>query len=127
MKQILKISKDVLEDYISLLLDSGNNEDWFNMRSPKDILYVNELNFIDCSGYTVINGVYKFYNRKTMLEYMRNYGITCGCERRLINGRVHLYYNGQPMTKEQYNFLSKRVNMFEYNKYKGCGCAKNKR
>lgn len=127
MKIISRIRKDVFEDYISLLLDRSNSEDWFNMHLPEDILYVDELNFIDCSGYTVINGVYKFYNRKTMLKYMHNYGITCGCERKLINGRVKFYYNGQPMTKEQYNFLSKRVDILEYNKYKGCGCAKNKR
>lgn len=127
MKIISRIRKDVFEDCISLLLDSDNNEDWFNKYSPEDVLYVDELNFIDCSGYTVINGVYKFYNRKTMFVYMHDYGITCGCERRLINGRVQLYYNGQPMTKEQYNFLSKRVDMLEYSKHKGCGCAKNKR
>lgn len=126
MKQILKVSKDKLEENIDLIEDYG----WyyFNTYSPKLILYVDELNFIDCSGYTVINGVYKFYNRKTMFIYMHDYGITCGCERRLINGRVQLCYNGQPMTKEQYNYLSKRVNMLEYTKYnKGCGCVKNKR
>ena len=125
MKQILKISKDLFEDCISIINEDSDN--FFNSYKPKDIIYVDELNFIDCSGYTVINGVYKFYNRKTMSIYMHDYGITCGCERRLINGRVQLCYNGQPMTKEQYNYLSKRVNMLEYTKYnKGCGCAKNK-
>jgi hypothetical protein len=114
-----------LTEYISLL--NENSDNFFNKYYPKDILYVDELNFIDCSGYTVINGVYKFYNKDTMLKFMKSYGITCGCERRLINDRIQLCYNGQPMTKEQYNFLSKRVNMLEYNKYKGCGCAKNKR
>lgn len=125
MKQILKISKVKFEDCISLIAEASDN--FFDTYKPKDVLYVDELNFIDGSGYTVINGVYKFYSKETMFVYMHDYGITCGCERRLINGRVHLYYNGQPMTKEQYNFLSKRVNMLEYNKYKGCGCAKNKR
>lgn len=125
MKVILKISKDLFEDCISLINEDSDN--FFDIYKPKEILYVDELNFIDCSGYTVINGVYKFYNKDTILKFMKSYGITCGCERRLINGRVHLYYSGQPMTKEQYNFLSKRVNMLEYNKYKGCGCAKNKR
>lgn len=125
MKRILKISKGTFEDCILLL--NENSDNFFSMYKPKDILYVDELNFIDCSGYSVINGVYKFYNRKTMFVYMHDYGITCGCERRLINGRVQLCYNGQPMTKEQYNFLSKRVNMLEYSKHKGCGCAKNKR
>lgn len=125
MKQILKISKDTFKDCVLLL--NENSDNFFSIYKPKDILYVDELNFIDCSGYTVINGVYKFYNRKTMFVYMHDYGITCGCERRLINGRVQLCYNGQPMTKEQYNFLSKRVNILEYSKYKGCGCAKNKR
>lgn len=125
MKQILKISKDLFEDCISIINEDSDN--FFNSYKPKDIIYVDELNFIDCSGYTVINGVYKFYNRKTMFIYMHDYGITCGCERRLINGRVQLCYNGQPMTKGQYNYLSKRVNMLEYTKYnKGCGCAKNK-
>lgn len=126
MKQILKISKDIFEDCISHITENSDN--FFDLHKPKDILYVDELNFIDCSGYTVINGVYKFYNRKTMFIYMHDYGVTCGCERRLINGRVQLCYNGQPMTKEQYNFLSKRVNMLEYTKYnKGCGCVKIKR
>lgn len=126
MKQILKISKDLFADCISIINEDSDN--FFNSYKPKDIIYVDELNFIDCSGYTVINGVYKFYNRKTMFIYMHDYGITCGCERRLINGRVQLCYNGQPMTKEQYNYLSKRVNMLEYAKYnKGCGCVKNKR
>lgn len=126
MKQIIKLSKDLFEDCISIINEDSNN--FFNLYKPKDIVYVDELNFIDCSGYTVINGVYKFYNRKTMFIYMHDYGITCGCERRLINGRVQLCYNGQPMTKEQYNYLSKRVNMLEYTKYnKGCGCVKNKR
>lgn len=126
MKQIIKLSKDLFEDCISIINEDSNN--FFNLYKPKDIIYVDELNFIDCSGYTVINGVYKFYNRKTMFIYMHDYGITCGCERRLINGRVQLCYNGQPMTKEQYNYVSKRVNMLEYTKYnKGCGCVKNKR
>lgn len=126
MKQIIEISKDLFEDCISIINEDSDN--FFNSYKPKDVLYVDELNFIDCSGYTVINGVYKFYNRKTMFIYMHDYGITCGCERRLINGRVQLCYNGQPMTKEQYNYLSKRVNMLEYTKYnKGCGCVKNKR
>lgn len=126
MKQIIKLSKDLFEDCISIINEDSNN--FFNLYKPKDIIYVDELNFIDCSGYTVVNGVYKFYNRKTMFIYMHDYGITCGCERRLINGRVQLCYNGQPMTKEQYNYLSKRVNMLEYTKYnKGCGCVKNKR
>ena len=126
MKIIHRIHKVTLDDNIDLIENYGWY--WLNTNSPKDVLYVDELNFIDCSGYTVINGVYKFYNKDTMLKYMHNYGITCGCERRLINGRVQLCYNGQPMTKEQYNYLSKRVSMLEYTKHnKGCGCVKNKR
>lgn len=126
MKIIHRIHKVTLDDNIDLIKNYGWY--WLNTNSPKDVLYVDELNFIDCSGYTVINGVYKFYNKDTMIEFMKSYGITCGCERRLINGRVQLCYNGQPMTKEQYNYLSKRVNMLVHTKYnKGCGCAKNKR
>lgn len=126
MKRIHRIHKAIFEENIDLIQDYGWY--WLDAYSSKDVLYVDELNFIDGSGYTVINGVYKFYNRDTMLKFMYDYGITCGCERRLINGRVQLCYNGQPMTKEQYNYLSKRVNMLEYTKYnKGCGCVKNKR
>lgn len=126
MKRIHRIHKAIFEENIDLIKDYGWC--WLDTYSSKDVLYVDELNFIDCSGYTVINGVYKFYNKDTMIKFMKSYGITCGCERRLINGRVQLCYNGQPMTKEQYNYLSKRVNMLEYTKYnKGCGCVKNKR
>lgn len=125
MKQILKISKDTLEENIDLIKDYG----WyyFNTYSPKLILYVDELNFIDCSGYTAINGVYKFYNKDTMFKFMKSYGITCGCERRLNNGKIQLCYNGQPMTEEQYNFIRKRAEMLSPKAIKGCGCAKNKR
>lgn len=125
MKRIHKIHKAIFEENTDLIKDYGWY--WLDTYSPKDVLYVDELNFIDGSGYTVINGVYKFYNKDTMLKFMHDYGITCGCERKIVNGRVKFYYNGQPMTKEQYDFLSKRVNMLEYNKYKGCGCVKNKR
>lgn len=125
MKIISRIRKDVFEDYISLIVETSDK--FFDIFEPNEILYVDELNFIDCSGYTVINGVYKFYNRKTMFMYMHDYGITCGCERRLINSRVQLYYNGQPMTKEQYNFVKNRSKMLNYKNIKGCGCVKNKR
>lgn len=125
MKRILKISKDTFGDCISIINEDSDN--FFNIYKPKDVLYVDEQNFIDCSGYTVINGVYKFYNKDTMIKFMKSYGITCGCERRLINGRVQLCYNGQPMTKEQYNFIKNRSKMLNYKNIKGCGCAKNKR
>lgn len=125
MKQILKISKDKLEENIDLIEDYG----WyyFNTYSPKLILYVDELNFIDCSGYTVINGVYKFYNKDTMIEFMKSYGITCGCERKQLQNRIRFYYNGQMMTEPQYNFIRKRAEMLSPKAIKGCGCAKNKR
>lgn len=125
MKIIHRIHKVTFDDNIDLIENYGWH--WINTNSPKDVLYVDELNFIDCSGYTVINGVYKFYNKDTMIKFMKSYGITCGCERGLINGRVQLCYNGQPMTKEQYDFLSKRADVLGYNKFKGCGCVKNKR
>lgn len=125
MKQILKISKDLFEDCISIINEDSDN--FFNSYKPKDIIYADELNFIDCSGYTVINGVYKFYNRDTMLKFMYDYGITCGCERKVINNRVKFYYNGQPVTKEQYNFIKNRSIMLNYKNIKGCGCVKNKR
>lgn len=125
MKIIHRIHKVTFDDNIDLIENYG----WscLNMNSPKDVLYVDELNFIDCSGYTVINGVYKFYNKDTMIKFMKSYGITCGCGRRLINGRVQLCYNGQPMTEEQYNFIRKRAEMLSPKAIKGCGCAKNKR
>lgn len=123
MKQILKISKDIFEDCISHITENSDN--FFDLHKSKDILYVDELNFIDCSGYTVIDGVYKFYNKDTMLKFMRNYGITCGCERRVINNKVRFFYNNKEMTEQQYNFIKKRVDSLGYNNNKGCECGKN--
>lgn len=125
MKRIHRIHKAIFEENIDLIKDYGWF--WFDTYSSKDVLYVDELNFIDGSGYTVINGVYKFYNRDTMLKFMHDYGITCGCERKVINNRVKFYYNGQPVTKEQYNFIKNRSIMLNYKNIKGCGCVKNKR
>lgn len=125
MKRIHRIHKAIFEENIDLIKDYGWY--WLDTYSSKDVLYVDELNFIDGSGYTVINGVYKFYNRDTMLKFMHDYGITCGCERKVINNRVKFYYNGQPVTKEQYNFIKNRSKMLNYKNIKGCGCVKNKR
>lgn len=89
------------------------------------VMYYDDRNFVDWSGYVVNDGVYKFYNRDTMLKFMRNYGITCGCERRIINNKVKFFYNNKEMTEQQYNFIRKRADSLGYNNNKGCECGKN--
>ena len=123
MKKIYRIHKAILEENIGLIKNYGWY--WLDTYSPKDVLYVDELNFIDGSGYTVIDGVYKFYNKDTMLKFMRNYGITCGCERRTINNKVKFFYNNKEMTEQQYDFIRKRADSLGYNNNKGCDCGKN--
>lgn len=89
------------------------------------VMYYDDRNFVDWSGYVVNDGVYKFYNRDTMLKFMRNYGITCGCERRTVNNKVKFFYNNKEMTEQQYNFIRKRADSLGYNNNKGCECGKN--
>lgn len=89
------------------------------------VMYYDDRNFVDWSGYVVNDGVYKFYNRDTMLKFMRNYGITCGCERRTINNKVKFFYNNKEMTEQQYNFIRKRADSLGYRNNKGCECGKN--
>lgn len=89
------------------------------------VMYYDDRHFVDWSGYIVNDGVYKFYNRDTMLKFMRNYGITCGCERRTVNNKVKFFYNNKEMTEQQYNFIRKRADSLGYRNNKGCECGKN--
>ena len=43
--------------------------------------------------YRIDSGFYKFDDKPTMLRFMKELGITCGCERRIVNHKAEYYYN----------------------------------
>lgn len=106
----------------------------------KPFRYTDNLN-IDYSPYYMIDeGFYKFYDKQTQIDFMYKYGICCGCERRIINGKTHYYYYDKEISDQQKDFLHKRaiamMQTISYNTSRTngemyvkteCGCKKNKR
>lgn len=121
MKNIIPTSWDMI---CPILAEYMTDETVRNLYPDNVVMYYDDRNFVDWSGYIVKDGVYKFYNNDTRIRFMKNYGITCGCERRVVDGKVKFFYNDYEMTKEQYIFLSKRASMLHMNKVQGCGCEK---
>lgn len=81
--------------------------------------------------FEVADGVYRFYNYRTRVDFMLKYGVYCGCERKIINNRIAYCYGSQPITEDQLKFLKKRAAALRNNReyitnssYK-CGCRKN--
>lgn len=74
-------------------------KDNFNMRLFKD----------DNCLYEIENHIYKFHDKPTMIRFMLNSGITCGCERRIQNNKLVYYYNNQPANEGQIEFLRNRA------------------
>ena len=93
---------------------------------------------IDYSPYYMTdNGIYKIYDKVTMVGFMYKYGIYCGAERRIENGKVVIYYNDNPLTEQQKEFIRKRAisiaDTIAYKEHKDnkvvrqeCGCKKKK-
>lgn len=118
MKNIIRISLDKFKKI--------NIENLTKM-SKDVVLYVDEFNYYVGNTYKVENGEYKFFDRPTHIEYMYNYGITCGCQRKIIDDRVHLQYNNKDITELQYKFMQNRALQLKYvGKLKGCGCVKKR-
>ena len=83
--------------------------------------------------YEINNGYYKFYDKITMIRFMRDCGIKCQCERKIINNRIKYFYFNNQLEPYQKEFLHKRALTLaqNYNMYSkdiikhDCGC-KNK-
>lgn len=64
--------------------------------------------------YEIENHTYKFHDKPTMIRFMLNSGVTCGCERRIINHKLVYYYNNQPANEGQIEFLRNRARALMY-------------
>lgn len=64
--------------------------------------------------YRIDSGFYKFDDKPTMLRFMKELGITCGCERRIVNHKAEYYYNYRKMNQEQKEFLANRARALEH-------------
>lgn len=53
--------------------------------------------------------IYRFHDKPTMLRFMISQGITCGCERKIINNKLIYCYNKIPMNDGQKEFLGNRA------------------
>lgn len=75
--------------------------------------------------YTIENGIYKFQDKVTKYKMMYLYGCDCGMERKLINNKLTICYNGQPLNENQLSYLRKRASVQLSSLPKGLGVIKN--
>lgn len=100
---------------------------------PKPFRYKDNFNVNYQPYYTLINGMYQFYDKRAQYVAMMKYGIMCQCYRKNINGQLTWCYYDTPITEEQKIFLQKRgkallrtlPNEQVYIKHE-CGCTKKK-
>lgn len=100
---------------------------------PKSVRFTDNNN-IDCSPYFVIEyGIFRFIDKQTKIDFMYNYGITCGCERVIEKStkKIKYCYNGIEITEAQRNFLKIRAKALSSGKLLGvkndCNCKKKAR
>ena len=102
---------------------------------PKSFKFKDNFNIDYTPYYTINNGVYKFIELKTKINFMSSFGITCQCERRYKNNKLIYCYNNIEITKRQRDFLHKRAQALAttYNIqattgliHYDCGCKKKR-
>lgn len=80
---------------------------------PYKIKFKNNFNFKLIYNNTCLmevdDHIYRFHDKPTMIRFMLNSGVTCGCERRIINRKLVYYYNNQPVNEGQIEFLRNRA------------------
>lgn len=85
---------------------------------PYKIRFKNNFNFKLIYNNTCLmevdDHIYKFHDKPTMLRFMISQGITCGCERKIINGKLTYCYNKIPINEGQIEFLRNRARALMY-------------
>lgn len=88
---------------------------------------------IDYSPYYIIeDGIYKFSDKLTRINFMYKFGIMCQCERKTINDKLTYCYNDIPITEKQKMFIKNRAialndGLISLGVPYNCGCNKNKK
>lgn len=98
---------------------------------PKSFKRTDNYNIDYQPYYTITGGVYKFYDKLIRNRFMYLFGIMCQAERKMLDNKLTICYNGVPMTGSQKEFLRKRALALEAPMNIGvpydCKCKKNKR
>lgn len=91
----MNINRDLKLIKCSIKFKDNFNYQYFN--SNKECLF------------EVMQGVYRFHDKPTMLRFMISLGITCGCERIKKNNKITWNYNKTPINDSQKEFLANRA------------------
>ena len=78
---------------------------------PKSFKFIDNYNIDYSPYYTVEQGIYKFQDKVLKYKMMYLYGLDCGMERKIIDNKVVICYNGQPLTESQLLYLRKRASV----------------
>lgn len=62
----------------------------------------------DCL-FEIEKGIFKFYDKPTMIRFMLQCGITCGAELKIINHKSRIFYNNKQANEGQIEFLRNRA------------------
>lgn len=98
---------------------------------PKPFKFKDNYN-IDYTPYYIIeNGVYSFQDKLVRNIFMYRFGIMCKAQRKIINNSLKIFYNGQQMTQQQFEFIQKRAialstGINNLGVSFNCGCNKKK-
>ena len=103
-------------------------------RKIKSFIFINNFNVVYEPYYKISNGIYKFFDKVTKLKFMYKFGITCGCQRKIINNELKYCYDNIEITARQKEFLKKRTIALQSTLPNGvtfikheCGCKKNEK
>ena len=78
---------------------------------PKSFKMIDNYNIDYTPYYTIEDGIYKFQDKVVKYKMMYLYGCDCGMERKMINGKLTICYNGQPLNESQLLYLRKRASV----------------
>lgn len=82
---------------------------------PKSFRFKDNLNINYEPYYQINDGFYSFSDKLVHSRFMYHFGITCGAERKIIDNKVCIYYNGLPINQDQIDFLKVRGDVLYHN------------
>lgn len=78
---------------------------------PKSFKMIDNYNIDYSPYYTVEQGIYKFQDKVFKYKVMYLYGLDCGMQRKMIDGKLTTCYNDKPLTNSQLEFMRKRASV----------------
>ena len=78
---------------------------------PKSFKMIDNYNIDYTPYYTIEDGIYKFQDKIAKYKIMYLYGCDCVMELRMIDNKLTICYNGQPLNESQLLYLRKRASV----------------